>query len=107
MNEVMEADLAMGLLQLVALSIPPIAVLIQMLRRSEDLEWRLRKLSFGLAISSVVAFIATGAVVVGYFLTAGPVSAWLVAGMILILVGLVPFALFTGILYIEHKRTFA
>ena len=32
-----------------------------------------------------------------------PVS--LVAAMALAVVGLVPFALFTGVLYVEHKRT--
>ena len=107
MTTVAGTNLALGLLQLVALSIPPIAVLIQMLRRSDDLEWGMRKLSFGLAISSVLAFIATGVAVLGYFLTAGSVSPWLVAGMMLTVIGLVPFALFTGVLYVEHRRTFA
>lgn len=102
----MANDIALNLLQLVALTIPPIAVLIQMLRRSENLEWRMRKWSFGLAITSVVAFIGTGITVLVYFLRSANVPALLGVGIGLAVVGLVPFALFTGILYQEHKAEF-
>lgn len=99
-------DVALNLLQLVALTIPPIAVLIQMLRRSENLAWRQRKWSFGLAIMSVVAFIGAGISVLVYFLRYVNVPVLLGAGLGLAVLGLVPFALFTGILYQEHKAEF-
>lgn len=103
----LQTDIALGLLQLVALSIPPIAVLIKMLRAADDLPWRLRKLSFGLAIASVLSFIGTGAAVVAFLLTRVAIPGSLAAAMALAVVGLVPFALFTGVLYVEHRRTFA
>jgi hypothetical protein len=103
----LETDIALGLLQLVALSIPPIAVLIKMLRKADDLTWRLRKLSFGLAIASVLSFIGTGAAVVTFLLSRAALPGSLVLAMVLAVVGLVPFALFTGVLYVEHRRSFA
>ena len=103
----MNGKIALSLLQLVALTIPPIAVLIQMLRRSKNLEWQMRKLSFGLAIASIVSFIGAGVSVLMYFLRYANVSALLETGMVLAVFGLVPFALFTGILYQEHKANFA
>ena len=103
----LQTDVALGLLQLVALSIPPIAVLIKMLRRADDLPWRLRKLSFGLAITSVLSFIGTGAAAVVFLMGQATIPAALVAAMALAVFGLVPFALFTGVLYVEHKRSFA
>jgi hypothetical protein len=103
----LETDIALGLLQLVALSIPPIAVLIKMLRKADDLTWRLRKLSFGLAIASVLSFIGTGAAVVAFLLSQAALPGSLVLAMVLAVVGLVPFALFTGVLYVEHRRSFA
>lgn len=99
-------DIALNLLQLVALTIPPIAVLIQMLRRSENLEWRMRKWSFGLAIVSIVSFIGTGITVLLYFFQYSNVPPVLGGGIVLAVVGLLPFALFTGILYQEHKAEF-
>jgi uncharacterized membrane protein YfcA len=103
----LETDIALGLLQLVALSIPPIAVLIKMLRKADDLTWRLRKLSFGLAIASVLSFIGTGGAVVVFLLSQAALPLSLVTAMTLAVVGLVPFALFTGVLYVEHRRSFA
>lgn len=102
----MSQDIALGLLQLVALAIPPVAVLIQMLRRSENLAWKWRRLSFGLAILSVVSFIGTGVAVLGYFITAVAVPPMLALGFGLTVLGLVPFALFTGVLYKEHREAF-
>lgn len=102
----MSDDVALALLQLVALTIPPIAVLIQMLRNSGNLPWRLRKWSFGLVIVSVLAFIATGISVLAYFLTHVAVPGLLVAGLGLTIVGLLPFALFTGVLYKEHRAEY-
>lgn len=100
-------DIALSLLQLVALTIPPIAVLIQMLRRSENLSWKWRKLSFGLAITSVVSFIGTGIIVLVYFASTTGLPELLKVGIALTVAGLVPFALFTGVLYREHKAEFA
>lgn len=102
----MSQDVALGLLQLVALAIPPIAVLIQQLRKSENLPWRMRKWSFGMAILSVVSFIATGAVVVLYLSRSMALPILLDVGLVATVVGLVPFALYTGILYREHKAEF-
>ncbi|WP_436931959.1 hypothetical protein [Halosimplex halobium] len=102
----MSQEVALSVLQLVALTIPPIAVLIQMLRRSENLPWRMRQLSFGLVIVSVVAFIATGIAVLSYFLKYVAVPQLLVVAISLTIVGLVPFALFVAILYIEHREEF-
>lgn len=99
-------DIAITLLQLIALSIPPIAVLIQMLRKSENLPWRTRKFSFGLAIVSVLSFIGSGIVTIGFFLSRFNLPVFLQTGLILAVVGLIPFALFTGVLYREHKATF-
>jgi hypothetical protein len=99
-------DVALALLQMVALTIPPIAVLIQMLRRSENLQWKMRKASFGLAIASVIAFIASGATVLGYFVSLVGVPPLLKIGLGLVLAGLVPFSLFTAVLYREHRIEF-
>ncbi len=102
----MSVDVALALLQLVALTIPPIAVLIQLLRKSENLPWKMRKWSFAMAIVSVVSFIGTGAVVVTYFFLTMDLPTLLDAGLLLTVVGLVPFALYTLILYREHKAEF-
>lgn len=99
----MDTNIALKLLQLVALTIPPIAVLLQMLRNSENLEWGVRKWSFGLALGSVLAFIGAGVSVLGYFILYANLPSILVVGMGLAVLGLLPFALFTGVLYREHK----
>lgn len=102
----MSVDVALAVLQLVALTIPPIAVLVQMLRRSENLPWRWRKLSFGLAIASVISFIGTGTAAVAYLLDAVAPDPPLGVALALTIVGLVPFALFVGVLYREHREAF-
>ncbi|WP_238398099.1 hypothetical protein [Halorussus salinus] len=99
-------DIALAVLQLVALAIPPVAVLIKMLRRSENLGWQYRRLSFGLAISSVVFFICSGIAVLGYFYTHFAVPTLVNVALAATVAGLVPFAVFTGILYKEHKEEF-
>lgn len=100
-------DVALALLQLVALAIPPIAVLLQMLRKSENLAWRTRKFSFGLAVSSILSFIGAGAAALVYLAVQVQVTPLLVTGAGLAVVGLIPFAIFTGVLYREHKQEFA
>lgn len=99
----MSVDVALGILQLVALAIPPIAVLIQMLRKSENLAWRWRQLSFGLALASALSFIGTGVTVVVYLLSAAGLPGVLQLGLGLTVLGLVPFAVFIGVLYREHR----
>lgn len=102
----MSQAVALGILQLVALAIPPIAVLIQMLRRSENLAWRWRKVSFGLALASALSFIGTGGTVVVYLLSTAGLPPILQLGLALTVVGLVPFAAFVGVLYREHRSAF-
>lgn len=102
----MSQAIALTVLQLVALAIPPIAVLIQLLRKSENLPWRMRKWSFGMAIVSVISFILSGVAVVTYFLQTVTLPLLLTVGLAAVIVGLVPFALFTMILYREHKDEF-
>ncbi len=102
----MSIDVATSLFQLVALAVPPIAVLIQMLRRSENLTWRYRKWSFGMALTSVLSFIGTGALVAAYVVVQVSPPALLTAGLVLAIAGLIPFFLFTLILYKEHKAEF-
>jgi hypothetical protein len=99
-------NVALAVLQLVALAIPPVAVLIKMLRKSENLPWEYRKLSFGLAISSVVFFILSGISVLLFFLANFVLAPWVKVAMIATVAGLIPFAAFTGVLYREHKAEF-
>jgi hypothetical protein len=100
-------SVATSILQLVALAIPPVAVLIQMLRRSQNLPWKYRQLSFGLAIASVVFFILTGILVLVYFVVSLGIPPLLQVATGLTVLGLLPFALFTLVLYREHKMEFA
>ncbi|WP_227354528.1 hypothetical protein [Haladaptatus salinisoli] len=102
----MSRGIALSVLQLLALAIPPIAVLIKMLRRSENLPWRYRKWSFGLALTSIVLFLSSGVAVLGYLTTTFGIPLVLRLALLFALLGLVPFALFTGVLYKEHKMTF-
>ena len=102
----MSVGVATALFQLVALAVPPIAVLIQMLRRSENLPWRYRKWSFGMALASVLSFIGTGGLVAAYLVLQTDPPRLLTVGLVLAVVGLVPFSLFLGILYKEHRATY-
>lgn len=102
----LEQQIALAVLQLVALAIPPVAVLIKMLRRSENLAWQFRKASFGLAISSVVFFILSGMAVLGYFSTNYALDPLIKVALGTTVAGLIPFALFTGVLYREHRQEF-
>lgn len=102
----MKEQVALKLLQMVSLTIPPVAVLIQMLRQSENLPWRTRQFSFVLALTSVLAFVGAGAAILWGFLRNFPLTAPVKLSMALVVVGLVPFVLFIGVLYIEHRATF-
>jgi Flp pilus assembly protein TadB len=101
-----ETDIALAVLQLIALAIPPVAVLIKMLRQSENLNWQFRRASFGLAISSMLLFITSGAAVLAFFYTNYAVGLLIQVALAATVAGLVPFALFTGVLYKEHKAEF-
>lgn len=99
-------DIALALLQLIALAIPPVAVLIKMLRRSDNISWELRRFSFGLALGSLLFFLSSEAFVLLYFMRSYELPITIQAALVLILAGLVPFAAFTGVLYKEHKMNF-
>ncbi|WP_227380679.1 hypothetical protein [Haladaptatus halobius] len=90
----------------IALGIPPIAVLIKMLRRSKNLAWRYQQASLVLALSSIALFLTMGGAVFAYLLLNVRLSPLLMVALAFTVLGLVPFALFTGILYKEHKMTF-
>ncbi|RBI60824.1 hypothetical protein [halophilic archaeon] len=99
-------SVALAVLQLLALAIPPIAVLIKMLRNSDDLPWSHRKWSFGMAILSIVLFISAGIAVLVYLSTEYALNPLLQLALAFTVLGLVPFALFAGVLYKEHRMTF-
>ncbi|SEW02013.1 hypothetical protein [Natrinema salifodinae] len=96
-------DVALMLLQLIALTIPPAVVLVEQLRRSENLEWRLRKLSFGLVIASVALLLAAAVAVLGYFVASVALPTAVSAGLLLVIAGLGPLGAFLAILYREHR----
>lgn len=96
-------DVALMLLQLIALTIPPAVVLIDQLRRTQNLEWTVRKLSFGLVFSSVTLLLGGAVAVLLYFLTVSlPIA--LIAGLLLVLLGLLPLGAFILVLYREHRK---
>ncbi|WP_276253949.1 hypothetical protein [Halomontanus rarus] len=99
-------DVALMLLQLVALTIPPVVVLIQLLKQSENLEWGYRKLSFGLVFSSVVLLIAGALAILTYFVTSLTLPVTVTGALVLVIVGLLPLVLFVGVLYREHRKEF-
>ncbi|ELY99542.1 hypothetical protein C481_14953 [Natrialba asiatica DSM 12278] len=92
------------LLQLIALTIPPAVVLIDQLRRSQNLEWTIRKLSFGLVFSCVTLLLGGAVAVLLYFLTAVSLPITLIAGLLLVLLGLLPLGTFVLVLYREHRK---
>lgn len=102
----MAKDVALALLQLVALAVPPVAVLIKMLRHSDNISWTLRRVSFGLALGSLVFFLLAEAFVLTYLVRSFALPATIQSALVLILLGLVPFAAFTVVLYREHKLEF-
>jgi hypothetical protein len=92
---------AATLLQLVALAVPPVAVLLQMLRDADDLGTPLRVFSFGLALSSVCFYLASGVAVLRYLGTAVGEPLLLRAAGGLLLLGLAPFGVFVLVLFRE------
>ncbi|QCS43464.1 hypothetical protein [Natrinema versiforme] len=106
MSTTVSTDVALMLLQLIALTIPPVVVLIRLLNRSENLEWQFRKLSFGLVVSSVALLIAGAVAVLTYFVASVQLAATVVAGLLLVILGLVPLGAFLAVLYREHRKEY-
>lgn len=97
----MRTAVAATLLQLVALAVPPVAVLLQLLRNSENLGDPLRVFCFGLALSSVCFYLASGVAVLRYLGTVLGEPLLLRAATGLLLLGLVPFAVFVVVCFRE------
>lgn len=104
MTTTASTDVALMLLQLIALTIPPAVVLIDQLKRSENLEWQVRKLSFGLISSSIALLIVAAIAVLIYFVTALQLPSSIFGALLLVIIGLIPFAAFVGVLYREHRK---
>ncbi|NUB91567.1 hypothetical protein HTZ84_10300 [Haloterrigena sp. SYSU A558-1] len=103
MSTTASTDVALMLLQLIALTIPPAVVLIEQLRRSENLEWQFRKLSFGLVVSSIGLLIAGAVAVLLYFVATVRLPVSIYAGLLLVILGLLPLGAFVAVLYREHR----
>ncbi|MFC5366046.1 hypothetical protein [Salinirubrum litoreum] len=97
----MDTAVAATLLQLIALAIPPVAVLLQMLRNSEHLGDPWRVFCFGLALSSVCFYLASGLAVLRFLSTALGAPLLLRGASGLLLLGLAPFAVFVVVLFRE------
>lgn len=102
----MNTNLASSLLELVALAIPPVAVLIRMLRHSDNIEWRTRKWSFALAAGSVVFFLLAAGTLAIHLVLTYSLPTTLEIALTLTVLGLVPFAAFMGVLYREQRLEF-
>lgn len=102
----MGKEIALILLQLVALAIPPVTIMLRMLRRSENIEWKTRRFSFVLASGSILLYIGAGIAVLAYLLSAFALPTLLQVALVATILGLLPFALFTGIVYREHRQAF-
>lgn len=106
MSTTASTDVALMLLQLIAVTIPATVVLIEQLRRSGNLEWQFRKLSFGLVLSSIALLLAAATAVMAYFVASLQLSAAVYAGLILVILGLPPLGAFVAVLYREHRMEF-
>jgi hypothetical protein len=81
--KLMNENIALNLLQLVALMIPLVVVLMQVLRNSGNHEWLMRKWNFRVAITGVIMFIAGVISVLLYFFQYANVPMLLGAGLAL------------------------
>lgn len=102
----MSQQIALALLQMISLAIPPVAVLVKMLRKAENISWRTRQFSFILAAGSIVMFLAGEAAVLMYFRRNVQLDPLIQLSMVFILLALIPFALFMGVLYREQQLNF-
>lgn len=102
----MGTDVALFLLQLLALSIPPVTILIKLLRRSENLPWPTRQAAFFSAIASITLFLTASALVLGYLFTSINLPFLLQVAFGVTVVGMAPFLFVTVALYRDHKANF-
>jgi H+/gluconate symporter-like permease len=106
MSNTTSTDVALMLVQLIAITIPSTVVLVIQLRRSDNLKWRFRKLSFGL-VGSCIALLITGAItVLSYFILQLQLPNTIYAGLSLVILGLLPLGAFIAVLYREHRKEF-
>jgi hypothetical protein len=94
------------LIQLIAITIPSTVVLINLLRRSDNLKWKYRKLSFGLVASCITLLLTAAIGVLSYFFAQLRLPATIDAGLVLIILGLLPLGVFVAVLYREHRKEF-
>ncbi|QLG50362.1 hypothetical protein [Natrinema halophilum] len=106
MSTTTSTDVALMLVQLIAITIPSTVVLIKQLRQSDNLEWRFRRLSFGL-VASCIALLLTAAIsVLSYFIAGLNLPNALYAGLVLVIIGLLPLGAFIAVLYREHRKEY-
>ncbi|MDF9745397.1 hypothetical protein [Natrinema salsiterrestre] len=106
MSTTTSTDVALMLIQLIAITIPSTVVLVKQLRRSDNLKWRFRQLSFGL-VGSCIALLITGAItVLSYFIVQLQLPNIIYAGLLLVILGLLPLGAFVAVLYREHRKEF-
>ncbi|WP_408959289.1 hypothetical protein [Natrinema sp. 74] len=106
MSTTPSTDVALMLVQLIAITIPSTVVLINLLRRSDNLKWTYRKLSFGLVASCITLLLAAAIGVLSYFFTHLQLPTTIDAGLVLVIFGLLPLAVFVAVLYREHRKEF-
>lgn len=106
MSTTVSTDVALMLVQLIAITIPSTVVLIDQLRRSDNLKWRFRKLSFGLVASCIALLIAAAIAVLSYFIAQLQLPNTVSAGLLLVIIGLLPLGAFVAVLYREHRKEF-
>ncbi|GGL61673.1 hypothetical protein [Halocalculus aciditolerans] len=102
-----DITIALKLLQMISLAIPPVAVLVKMLRKAENISWQTRQFSFALAGGSIVMFLCGEAAVLVFFYQQVELSPIIQIAMVFIMLALVPFALFMFVLYREQQLNFA
>lgn len=106
MSTTTSTDVALMLIQLIALTIPSTVVLIEQLRRSGNLDWQFRKLSFALVGSCVTLLLAAAIAILSYFFAGLRLPNTIYAGLLLVILGLLPLGAFIGVLYREHRKEF-
>ncbi|WP_277554126.1 hypothetical protein [Halobaculum limi] len=102
----MSTDVALTMLQLQALAIPPVTILLKMLRRSDNLPWAARKAGFLSAIASIGLFLAGAAGAITFLVstTSFPPVLQLTFGVTVL--ALLPFLFVAAVLYRDHQANF-
>lgn len=99
-------SVALSIIQLVSLTVPPIAVLIKMLRNSENIQWRTRQFAFGLAVAALLLFILGEAFTLAWLLGVEGLPQYLSYALICVLLAVIAFPPFMYVLYREQKLRF-